>query len=109
MAKVRGPLMSVAASGRMGLFLTFRQTARGSVCQLPPIPRSSPSVPQQIERQRFAAALRAWRGLDALTKARWETRGMIFRRQPVILFVSEYLMQRCEPPALPMLPSISRY
>lgn len=107
MAKIIGPLMSLAASGSFGKMLTFRQTRHGSIAQLPPIPSGPPSINQSFERERFAAALHAWRGLDQPTKDAWHGRGTIFKRQPVILFCSEYLQQRCSPPDLPQLPSIS--
>lgn len=105
MAKVTAPLMSVSASGTVAKLITFRQTGAGSICQLPPIPRKPPSQPQQAERARFAAALHAWRDLDQQTRDIWSARGIVFARQPVVLFASEYLLQNCQPPRLPLVPS----
>lgn len=105
MAKVRAPLFSVAASGTIGKKLTYRQTAGGSICQTPPIPTGDPSAAQTEERQRFAVALNSWATLPTATKEQWQGAALTLGHQPVMLYTREYLLQRVQPPALPMIPA----
>lgn len=78
MAKVRGPLFSLDARGQFGDALLFRGgTHRTHVYQ--PADRSrinqQPASTQQATvRQRFGAAVAAWRALAAPERAEWNTR-----------------------------------
>jgi len=106
MPRVTGPLFSIAASGRVGRVLQYRQTTRGSEVQQRSTRRAAPSTPQKSERARVHAAAIIWRTLDALTRAEWYAYAVIRGNNAWIEFCREYLLQQCTGETLPMIPAL---
>lgn len=75
MARTRGPLMSVAASGNVAGVMQFRQNRYGGHAYRPPAPRSKnqapPSPAQAAIRVVYAEALADWRALPQAARDRW--------------------------------------
>lgn len=105
MAKLRGPLMSISATGSIASLLTYRATRTGSVVQRPPIPRAPPTFPQTSERARCAATAANWRTLDAAARAPWDALATARGSSPWITFFTESTIQQIVPPDLPLLPA----
>ncbi len=111
MAKVRGPLMSLDASGTLagevrfrhqsGHVLVYRDGAPGSV------DRKGPTAAQQAQRELYAEAVTRWRELAAEFRAEWvayaaaQGKGLT----PWNLFLSCVLRGGdCDSPYGPLLP-----
>jgi hypothetical protein len=105
MAKITGPLFSIAASGRIGPVLCFRTANSRTTAIRAPIPSGGPSPPQIAERARLATCATAWRGLDDDTRSLWDAFALTELRNPWISFSREYILQQCAAPALPLIPA----
>ena len=104
MAKVKGPLMSLAASGIFENLMEFRTgqnrtTVHGR--------RSKPDhrSPAQIAQMtRFQDAVGGWQGLGSEQKATWKTAAQGKGMTGYQFYVSEYQTQNITPPGQPTPP-----
>lgn len=105
MAKIQGPLFSVSASGTVANTATYRATPRGTIAQMPPIPKTAANANQRRERARFALALLGWKVLDDTARANWVTAGLAFGMAAHKLYTREYINQRCQGTEVPSIPA----
>jgi hypothetical protein len=69
MAKITGPLFSLAAHGTLGNMLTFQSGPRGNVAKIKSAPSGAASSAQLAQRATYAAGCAAWLQLDPIEKA----------------------------------------
>jgi hypothetical protein len=105
MARVRGPLFSLNASGTIGRRLTFRVTPHGIIAQVPPIPGTAATPDQLTERQSMRDAAAAWANLSANDRAIWDTPDFITTRHGFMSFFLEWKTQRIQPGGVPLIPA----
>lgn len=97
MARVKGPLYSVSASGRFTADLLFRSDQRGTrvarVGHAQPVTAPPATAPQSAVRQHFSLALAAWRLLNQPEKDAWNdlARGTGRNVHGWNLFASQYV------------------
>lgn len=91
MAKVRGPLMSMSASGRLARNLIYKSTAAGAVVKSYGRPRKGPSQAQRDKRQAFRDLGAAWHELYAQDVEAWETATAGTRLTAYNRFLQSYL------------------
>jgi len=72
MARTRGPLFSVDASGSIGDALTYQRTVKGFSCRRMPLPHKTNTLPQLYQRQRHLAGVRSWQQLLDSQKDIWK-------------------------------------
>ncbi len=94
MAKIRGPLFSVAAAGSIGKKLTFRATRRGAVAQRHSAPTGAPTALQAEAHQLFRTAAQRWQALTQEELDHWLTAAMQHGISARHLFTREYCIQR---------------
>ena len=103
MAKVKGPLFSLSASGAFNGIVEYRTTggqtiAAGIKAYVPP---RTPA--QAAQTNRFKDAVGGWRTASPEQKAAWNaaapatTTGYRY-------YLSEYILQNVQPPGHPLLP-----
>ncbi|MDS4029493.1 MAG: hypothetical protein RKO66_05420 [Candidatus Contendobacter sp.] len=103
MAKVKGPLFSLAASGSFR-GMEFR-TGGGETTVAAPREIQAQRRPAQVaQNNRFRNALEAWNGLDAEAKAAWIAGAVGTGMSGYKRFISEYMMQNIIPPNIPLMP-----
>lgn len=105
MAKIQGPLFSVSASGTVANTATYRATPRGTIAQMPPIPKTAANANQRRERARFALALVGWQAIDATARAEWIAAGLAFGMAAHKLYTQSYINQRCQGTDIPLIPA----
>lgn len=105
MARIKGPLMSITASGSLAGTLVFRQTARGAQAQAMPTSQPPATPAQAACRADFKAAADAWRTLDAETRADWQTVAAVRHRSARQFFLAEWRVQHSTPENLPRIPA----
>lgn len=104
MAKVKGPLFSVAASGKFNGVMEFRAGATQTTVHGPRAKGGPRSAAQLAQSLRFGNAVAAWKALDEAGKAAWKTAGAAAGMTGYQLFISEYQTQNISPPGLPTVP-----
>ena len=72
MAKVKGPLMSVSASGSIANTLTMLRASARNIAKKKSQPGSPPSAAQLARRAFYRQAANDWSALDANAKAAWK-------------------------------------
>lgn len=72
MAKVKGPLMSVSASGSIANTLTMLRASALNIAKKKSKPGGSPSAAQLARRAFYRQAANDWSALDANAKAAWK-------------------------------------
>lgn len=82
MARIKGPLFSTAAAGRVASVLTFGRSASGALARAmlkPAGARPSPlaTASQQTRRDLYAVAVADWHSLDEPTKNDWRALGKL--------------------------------
>ena len=104
MAKVIGPLFSLAASGTYRDEFVFRQTVNGPVVSNLPrqIGSRSPSQIAQAEAVKSMAA--AWTALPTLQKNAWTACAAQTSKTGYALFWAEWFFQEVVTPDLPLIP-----
>lgn len=79
MARVRGPLMSMEASGNFAGQMQFRCNRYGGHVYRPPDPTTQNQRPatqsQSVVRQRYRSAVAAWRALSEQDRNGWRAQG----------------------------------
>jgi len=71
MAKVRGPLMSLRASGTLGSTLTYQQRASGSVVYSRTVPYDTKHPFQMAIRGYVTQAVEYWQKMSPEYKTKW--------------------------------------
>ena len=103
MAKTKGPLFSVGASGTLGKELSFskfkgtnRSFKRGH-------PRNPQTDPQQLQRSYMTMGIFAWRDLDQSSKDYWQQQADAkrLRMSGYNYFLSDYINNKITPPPPP--------
>jgi hypothetical protein len=94
MARVKGPLFSLQASGNTtGAALQFRTTPQGCHVYRPMDPREQnqtpPSPAQEAQRRKFKAACDAWSALGDEDKAYWSLRSITTGRTGFTAFIAD--------------------
>lgn len=105
MAKIRGPLCSVGASGTIGATVTFRQLRGQSVAQKPPVPTGPASNQQLQERQRLRDARNGWNSLDPLDQSDWADYAATIGASPWLAYSTEWQRQRIAAGKQPQIPA----
>jgi hypothetical protein len=105
MAKLRAPLFSISASGRVGRVLCYSATRHGASARRAGRPTGQASAAQLAERERVRAATVAWLALGEPDASDWRALAVARGKNPWILFCSEYLIQQCAGASLPLLPA----
>lgn len=104
MAKVKGPLFSLAATGEFR-GMHFR-TADGATTVAAPREITTPRRPAQVaQSSRFKMATAAWSALDTTEKALWKASAAPLSISGYNLYVSEYINQNITPPGQPNRPT----
>jgi hypothetical protein len=127
MAKIAGPLFSIAASGSVGN-VTFSasqagaspiagQSSKTHIARSKPRPSSWPASSDQLAmRSKCRSAAAAWQSLSALDKSKWTALGYTTHRAgqgatPINCkngwpkFLQEYIIQHVVSPSTPLLPA----
>ena len=105
MAKVRGPLFSLAASGTVAHALTYRSNDGYCVATRPPIPTGAPSTWQLAERQTMRDAAAGWASLSANDRAIWSANELPTVRSGWMSFFFEWKTQRVAAGQVPLIPA----
>ena len=71
MARVHGPMMSLAATGTLASTLTFQHAARGPVARMRPVPSLPKTVTPLGNRPMMSGLSKLWRTLTAAHQATW--------------------------------------
>lgn len=71
MAKAKGPLFSVSASGKIKHRLTYSHKKVGNIVRLQRKNKDAQTDDQLLERGKFQDAVAAWNGLSSEQKAAW--------------------------------------
>lgn len=106
MAKVRGPLMSVAASGTYRNLIVFKSGAAGTTAGSPQQLKGRRSVSQLARQVRYQNACQYWQVQTENTKTTWKNTATAYNLNGFQLWVRQYLLQNCTPPAVPDLPGL---
>lgn len=103
MAKVKGPLFSLAATGKFR-GIEFR-TGGGETTVAGPKTITTPRRPAQVAQgQRFKAAVEAWNALPPADKDLWKASASGTGMNGYQLYISEHINQNVIPPAQPERP-----
>lgn len=104
MATVKGPLLSLSASGEFAGLMEFRTGANGTVVTGIRQVSATRSPAQAAQSQRFANAVAGWQALTTTQKAAWKARGPAFGLNGYQLYLSQYQAQGITPPGQPTIP-----
>jgi hypothetical protein len=104
MAKVKGPLFSLSASGEFNGMMEFRTVGSGTVAAgvKSRVPPRSPA--QAAQTARFSRAVGGWRTLTLEQRNAWRTAGPAHGMTGYQLYISEYQTQGIQPPGQPQIP-----
>ena len=104
MAKVDGPLFSLAAHGTYRGQLVFKTRAGGTHVAKPLPPVGPRSLGQQQTAQKVKDLSTAWSALDSATKTSWATCGATFSLTGYQLWWREWFAQGSSPGSPPAIP-----
>ena len=106
MAKVKGPLLSLGASGSIADSMTFGKWKGINTCRIKSTPTNPNTSSQQTQRTTFSNAVASWKAQDQTTQDSWNTRAseMGLSMSGFNLYVREYIAQGVVDPATPTLP-----
>ena len=104
MAKVKGPLFSLSASGTYLRKFVFRTTTKGThVAQRPAtLPTRSPA--QDTHAQKIADMAASWRAMSGASKAAWGACGLTFGLTGYALYWREWIAQASTTATPPVSP-----
>ena len=104
MASVKGPLFSVAATGKFNNVMEFRTgSGKTTVHGIRSVPLTR-SQAQQAQSLRFAQAVSGWKALTPLQKEAWKTGALKTVYNGYQFYLSEYHTQNIQPPNNPVIP-----
>jgi hypothetical protein len=104
MAKVKGPLFSVSATGIFHDLLEYRTGGGKTTVHGRREPPASRSSAQLAQSSRFADAVGGWRSLGPAQKAAWQAAAAGTGHTGYQLYLSEYQTQAVHPPGQPTPP-----
>lgn len=104
MAKIRGPLHSLSASGSIGGALSFRATGTGSVCAKKPQPYAQRAQEQLLNQARMSAARTAYGTLTTTDREHWQAYATARGGSAWSCFFAEYQYQFCSDDTMPLIP-----
>lgn len=116
MAKIKGPLFSLAASGTVGR-ISFSQAGTATHARNVPRQRADSPTQYQIDhRQRCKDAAASWAAMSVFDKDKWHAKGTTTRPSGAAgtvytlnngwpLYFQEWLLQNIDPPGAPRLPA----
>ena len=104
MAKTRGPLFSIGASGSIGRVLTFNPTNTVTTARKKPHRYPAPSGPQIQHRQKCRDAATAWHALTEIERADWSTLAQQHGQLPFAKYLLEWIAQQSTPSQPPFIP-----
>ena len=105
MAKIKGGLFSLGASGTVAHMLTFNQGDVVQVARRSPRSRAPASAKQVFYRSKFSEAVLVWRGFDSTKKDEWKAVAALSGQQVFAKFWREWMAQHSTtavPPFIPM-------
>jgi len=104
MSKVKGPLMSLSASGVWNGLIEFK--SGGGATQAVGTRKRKPerTEAQLAQSAKFTTAIEAWRGLDTETHQAWKFASQLTGLNGYQFFLAEYSAQNINPPDLPLVP-----
>ena len=104
MARVKGPLFSLSASGTYLNKLVFRTNSKGThVATLPQnLPPRSPA--QTAHSQKIAEMVASWKSLAPATRLQWSSCGASYGLTGYALYWREWIAQAATPQAPPVSP-----
>jgi hypothetical protein len=104
MAKVKGPLFSVAASGLFNNCLEYRTGSGKSTVHGRRARTRQRSPAQEAQALRFSQAVAGWQALSVLQKNNWKAAANLTGLNGYTLYISEYQTQNITPPQQPVVP-----
>ena len=106
MAKVKGPLMSLGASGTIGGAVTFASWKGVPTARIKSTPTNPNTAGQQAQRSTFSLAVASWKAQDAADQLTWNNRASALglKMSGFNLYTREYIKQGVVDPAVPDLP-----
>jgi hypothetical protein len=106
MAKVKGPLMSLGASGTIGGAMTFSSWKGIPTARIKGEPTNPNTAGQQAQRTTFTNAVASWKAQDAALHTDWNNRATALglKMSGFNLYTREYIKQGVVDPATPTLP-----
>lgn len=104
MAKVRGALFSIGASGSVAGVLTINQSSTTQIARRMPTASSAPSPAQAVIRTEMSRAAEAWRALPFNQKTKWTALIAGQAHTAFSRYYKEWSSQRSTPTQPPYLP-----
>ena len=106
MAKVKGPLMSLSASGTIADSMTFGKWKGINTVRIKSTPTNPNTASQQAHRTTFSNAVASWKAQDQTTQTTWNDRAqeMGLVMSGFNLYTQQYIKQGVVDPATPTLP-----
>lgn len=104
MPKVKGPLLSVSASGTYRGLLEFRTTGDTTTVAGPRQIKPARSQAQQQQASRFQTAITGWNALATEDKNLWKAAAESLNLNGYQFYLSEYQSQNIVPPGQPIIP-----
>lgn len=104
MAKTTNPLFSVAASGRIGKVLTFRQGETISTARMWRDQTAAASTYQMAARLRMSWASSIFATLTASERAKWQKYADAMSLPIFAAYMREFAAQQCTLTAHPLIP-----
>lgn len=94
MARLRGPLLSIAASGTIGGVVTFESRSGGPVARLKPASKKPASYAQIQHRAMVTVCAATWATLSTDDKARWQAIAASHGLPVMAKFLHEWIAQQ---------------
>jgi hypothetical protein len=106
MAKVKGPLMSLSATGTIAGSVTFSNWKGIPTARIKSAPTNPNTAGQQAQRTTFSNAVASWKAQDAGDQETWTNRAKALglKMSGFNLYTREYIKQGVVDPAVPDLP-----
>jgi hypothetical protein len=104
MAKIQGPLCSIAASGTLGKIVTFQMSGGISTGRRKPEQRTAASQRQGEQRQRGRECAQAWATLPVQERSEWGAVAALSGLPPFAKFLLEWQVQQVQGGAKPHIP-----
>ncbi len=101
MAKVRGPLFSLDASGQFGKTLVFAVWKGIRYVRRYVIPENPRTALQVAQRQKFADAVASWHALNSIRQLAWKAAAASLEMTGFNYFIQQALKQNSSNPDIP--------